>query len=54
MTRTDATSFLEGKAFAQWQKGREAEAKMQAGLAERLNGVIRACGSIVKAVQRRS
>lgn len=51
MTRSDANDFVEGKAYADWKKNREAELKLQAGIADRLNGVIRACGAIVKSVQ---
>jgi len=50
MTQSDAGSFFEGKAFADWQKGRENELKLQAGIADRLNNVIRACGVIAKTV----
>lgn len=50
-TRTDASEFIEGKAYADWRKGREAELALQAGIADRLNGVIRACGAIVKSIQ---
>ncbi|MGL5450834.1 MAG: hypothetical protein ACRDBT_00190 [Aeromonas sp.] len=49
-TITDASEFIEGKAFADWKKGREAELALQAGIADRLNGVIRACAAIVKTI----
>jgi hypothetical protein len=39
--------------FADWRKAREAEQKLQIGVAERLNGVIRACGAIVKTLSGR-
>lgn len=51
---SDAADFFEGKAFADWVKGKEAEHKVQAAIGERLNSVIRACGVIVKAVSNLS
>ena len=50
MTQTQAEEFIEGKAFNDWVKVKESEQKLQAALGDRLNGVIRACGVIVKAV----
>ena len=50
MTQTQAEQFIEGKAFEEWVKVKESEQKVQAALGDRLNGVIRACGVIVKAV----
>lgn len=50
MTSSDIGEFFEGKAYADWRKGRESEMKLLAGIAERLNNVIRACGNIAKAV----
>lgn len=50
MTQSDVTDFFEGKAYADWRRGREQEFKVQAAIGDRLNGVIRACGVIVKAV----
>lgn len=49
-TQTQAEQFIEGKAFKDWVKVKESEQKLQAALGDRLNGVIRACGVIVKAV----
>ncbi|PKF35561.1 hypothetical protein CW311_04535 [Acinetobacter proteolyticus] len=49
-TQSEAELFLEGKAFNDWVKVKESEQKLQASLGERLNGVIRACGMIVKAI----
>lgn len=50
MTYSDISDFFEGKAYADWRKGKESEMKLQAGIAERLNNVIRACGNVAKAV----
>lgn len=50
MTLSDADAFFEGKPFADWRKGREQELKLQAAVCDRLNGVIKACGAIVKTV----
>lgn len=50
MTQSDVNDFFEGKAYAEWRKGREQEHKVQAAIGDRLNGVIRACGVIVKAI----
>jgi hypothetical protein len=50
MPHSDAYAFFEGKAFADWRKGKEGELKLQAGIADRLNNVIRACGAIVKTI----
>lgn len=47
-----ATRFFEGKSFADWRKGREAELKQQSAVVERLNGVIRACGIVAKTVAK--
>lgn len=48
MTHSDIGDFFEGGAYADWKKGKEGEMKLQAGIAERLNNVIRACGNIAK------
>ncbi|MCZ0926451.1 hypothetical protein L0636_00930 [Halomonas janggokensis] len=50
MTYSEADAFFEGKAHAEWRKGKEQELKLQAAVNDRLNGVIRACGAIVKTV----
>lgn len=50
LTQSQAESFVDGKAFKDWVKVKESEQKLQAALGDRLNGVIRACGVIVKAV----
>lgn len=50
MPASEAQAFFDGKAFADWRKGRDEELKLQVGIAERLNGVIRACGAIVKTI----
>lgn len=42
--------FFEGKPFTDWRKSREQELKLQAAIVDRVNGVIRACGTIAKAV----
>lgn len=53
MTESDSRDFFEGKVYADWKKGKEGEMKLFAGIAERLNSVIRACGNIAKAVSAR-
>lgn len=50
MTYSDIGEFFDGKAYADWRKGKEGEMKLLAGIAERLNNVIKACGNIAKAV----
>lgn len=50
LPQSQAEEFIEGKAFNEWVKVKESEQKLQASLGDRLNGVIRACGVIVKAV----
>lgn len=50
MTTSEAQAFFDGKSYTDWRKGRDSEIKLQVGIAERLNGVIRACGAIVKTV----
>lgn len=50
MPLSEATAFFEGKAYADWRKAKEQELKLQAALGDRLNGVIKACGAIVKTV----
>lgn len=50
MTVSDAIDFIDGKSLSDWKKAKEAEYKVQAAIGERLNGVIRACGVIVKAI----
>ena len=47
-----ARKFFDGKTFEDWRKGREADAKMQAAIVNRLNDVIRACGIVAKTVAR--
>lgn len=54
LTESQADQFLEGKAFKDWVKVKESEQKLQAALGDRINGVIRACGVIVKAVSNLS
>jgi len=44
--------FFEGKAFADWKKGRENEVKLQVAIVNRLNDVIRASGIVAKTVAR--
>jgi len=52
MQASTVRQFFDGKAFADWKKGREAELKMQAAVVERLNRVIEACGMVAKTVAR--
>ncbi len=44
--------FFGSKAFEDSQKAKEAEIKMQSEIVTRLNGVIGACGAIVKSISR--
>lgn len=53
MTASDAKRFCDSKAFADWRGAREAESKVQAAIVDRLNGVIRAVGSLSKSMSRR-
>lgn len=48
MAYSDISEFFEGKVYTDWRKSKESEMKLQAGIAERLNNVIRACGNIAK------
>lgn len=50
MAQSDVSDFFGGKAYSDWRRGREQEFKVQAAIVDRINGVIKACGSIVKAV----
>jgi len=45
-------TFFDGKAFADWKKGKESELKLQAAIVNRLNDVIRASGIVAKTVAR--
>ena len=44
--------FFGSKVFEDSQKAKEAEIKMQSEIVTRLNGVIGACGAIVKSISR--
>lgn len=50
MTLSDTNQFFEGRSYEMWKKSKEAEIKVQAAIGDRLNGVIRASGVIVKAI----
>ena len=50
MTQSEALEFFESKTLADFRKAKDSELKLQVAIGERLNSVIRACGSIVKAV----
>lgn len=52
VTASEATDFFEGSTFEQWKKGKEAELKLQSGIASRLNEVIRGIGFLQKALVR--
>jgi len=54
MAASTITAFFEGKAFADWKKGRESELKLQAAIVNRLNDVIRASGIVAKTIARTS
>jgi len=48
-----AKKFFDSKAFAGWEKSREAENKTQAAIVERTTGVIRAIVMLAKAIARK-
>jgi len=50
MTPSMAKAFFDGKPFSDWKRGREADAKLQAAIVNRLNEVIRGLGVVAKAV----
>jgi len=47
-----AAAFFDGKPFSDWKQARETELKIQVGIADRLNSVIRACGIVAKTVAK--
>lgn len=49
MTPSMAKAFFDGKPFADWKRAREADAKLQAAIVNRLNDVIRGLGTVAKA-----
>ena len=50
---SDVKAFFESNAFGIWKKNKEAENKMQGAMIERIDGVIRAIGSLGKMLSRR-
>jgi hypothetical protein len=48
MPCSEAEAFFSGKAWQDWRTAREQSAKLQAGIADRLNNVIRGTNAIVK------
>lgn len=49
-----ASDFFQGKAFEDWRKRRDAEAKLGVATVERLNEVIRGVGVLAKVMAGRS
>lgn len=47
-----AKRFFDGKAFDDWRRGREQEAKVQVAVVNRLNDVIRSLGVVAKTVAK--
>lgn len=52
MAPSIAMKFFEGKAFDDWKRGKENEAKTQAAIVNRLNDVIRSIGGLSKSISR--
>ncbi|SET43836.1 hypothetical protein SAMN05216326_1276 [Nitrosomonas marina] len=47
-----AEDFFKSKSFEDWKKSRESEAKVQAEIISRLNGVIRSIGVLAKSLPK--
>jgi len=52
MSSSMAEKFFDGKAFADWKKGKESESKLQAAIVNRLSDVIRASNIVAKTIAR--
>ena len=52
MRRSDTKALFESSAFKDWKKGRESKGKAEHAVLERLDNVIRAIGSLGKALTR--
>nr|DAV46229.1 MAG TPA: hypothetical protein [Caudoviricetes sp.] len=52
VTASEAGDFFNGTSFEQWKKGRDAELKIQSGIASRLNEVIRGIGLLQRVMGR--
>lgn len=48
-----ASDVFDSKVFDNWKKSRDAEAKTQGAIVDRLNDVIRALGSVAKIISGR-
>lgn len=48
MTASDAHAFFASRAFRDWQKRQDAALQLQVAQIERLNGLIRAIGVLIK------
>lgn len=53
MSQSDIGDFFDGKVYSDWRKGKEGELKIQAGIADRLNNVIRSIGVLAKSLSFR-
>ncbi len=53
LTLTQVSAFFQSKSFKQWREGRDAEVKLQVGIAERLNSVIRGLNIVAKVAARK-
>jgi hypothetical protein len=53
MRRSDVTMLFGSKAMKEWQKAREAQGRMDLAICDRLDNVIRAIGSLGKAMTSR-
>jgi hypothetical protein len=47
-----ATRIFESKSFENWKKGREGEIKIQSAIINRLDGVIKSVGILIKSGRR--
>lgn len=45
---SDAKAFFDSKRYTEWKKSKDHEARVQAAIVERLNGVIEAIGALAK------
>jgi hypothetical protein len=52
MQPSTVQAFFDGKPYDDWTKRREAELKVQTGIADRLNNVVRAIGVLNKTIAR--
>lgn len=50
MKKSDVKTIFDSKSFKEWKRSREAQGKMDLAVCERLDNVIRAIGSLGKAL----